>query len=396
MNIKKIVWFTGFSSIKVQKQIKTRRYLEPFAPWIPAAVNSFVGDENYEIHIISAHYYIDSYKTFSTDNIHYHFFNQGVPLLGNGWPSSFALDHWIKYKNLRIPALTILRNIKPDIIHFWGAEIPIASVFLDLNESEREKSIISIQGFKIAEGINAAPKVRIHIQNEVIKAANRFYTTCSWMDELVLKHSQNAKFFPLIYPINLPNYDSSIKKNYDLLFYARVTRSKGIEDLLEAILLLKNQGLVLSLLVMGPCDKEYQNELISKAKKLGIAKQVTWAGFMETQESLYKKAQEAKIYVLPTHSEILAGTVRESMAMKLPVITYATGCLPMLNSQNENVILVPTHDISQLATSILNLYNDLNAQESLRERAYKFIVDLNSKQNFKKQLEQGYKSILTT
>ncbi|UJP64475.1 glycosyltransferase family 4 protein [Mongoliitalea daihaiensis] len=395
MSVKKIVWFTGFSSLEVQEIIKTKRYTKPFAPWIPAAVKSFAGNKNYEIHIISAHYYIDSYKKFNTDNIHYHFFNQGIPFFGNGWPSWFPLDHWTHYKNLRGPALKILRKINPDVIHFWGAEIPIASIFLDLNDKEKEKTIISIQGFKIEEGANAAPKVRVHIQNEVIKSAKRFFTTCSWMDGIVLKHSPNAEFYPLIYPINLPKDNSSIKKKYDLLFYARVTQSKGIEDLLEAVYLIKSQDLELSLLVMGPCDKEYQNELITKAEKLGISKQVAWAGFMETQEALYQKAQEAKIYVLPTHSEILASTVRESMAMKLPVITYATGCLPMLNSQNENVILVPTNDIAQLTTSIINLYNDLEAQESLKERAYNYIINLNSNQNFRKQLEAGYNNILT-
>lgn len=394
MSVKKIVWFTGFSSLEVQNRINPRKYLKPFAPWIPAAVNSFVGDKNYEIHIISAHYYIDSYKKFSIDNIHYHFFNQGIPFLGNGWPSWFAFDHWIHYKNLRIPALKILRKINPDIIHFWGAEIPIASVYLDLNDREKEKSIISVQGFKIEKGANAAPKIRVQLQNAVIQIAKRFYTTCSWMNELVLIHSPNAEFYPLIYPINLPRYDGSIKKKFDLLFYARVTKSKGIEDLLVAISFIKKQGIELSLLVMGPCSNQYENELKTKAEELGISKQVTWAGFMKTQEALYKKAQEARIYVLPTHSEILAGTVRESMAMKLPVITYATGCLPMLNSQTENVVLVPTNNISQLADSIINLYLGVDKQDRLKERAYDYILEVNSNRNFKKQIEAGYNSIL--
>lgn len=392
---KKVVWFTYFSNEVLRKGIQPHKKVISFAPWIPAAIKVFYGDPKFEIHVVTPHYYIGCYKSFVDDNIYYHSFCKGIPIFGYGWPSWFPFDRWTNYLNLQLQGIRILRKINPDIIHFWGAENTFASIYNGLNDSERKKCIVSVQGFVLGTEGNHEYPLRYKLQNLILAKNQYFFTTCKWMDEKILKLNVSPKFYPLIYPINLPKYDNTIKKKYDLLFYARVNKSKGIEDLLEAISLIKKQNLELSLLIIGPCNKEYESDLKIKAEKLGISEQLTWAGYMETQEALYQKAQEANIYVLPTHSEILASTVRESMAMKLPVITYATGCLPMLNSQSENVILVTINDITQLANSITNLYNDFKVQESLKERAYNYIIDFNSEQNFKKQLELGYKDILT-
>ena len=71
-------------------------------------------------------------------------------------------------------------------------------------------------------------------------------------------------------------------------------------------------------------------------------------GYIQKREDLFRKVLEAKIYVLPTLIEGLATSAIEAMLLGLPVITYATGGMPFLNKDGENVLMAPTGDIDFL------------------------------------------------
>lgn len=396
-SMKKIVWLTGFSSDLLQKNLKLNKEIRTFAPWIPNSINAYYCDYNYEIHVITAHYYIGRSYYFKDENIHYHVVNQGIPFFGFGWAKLFPFDKISKFKNIRFSVKKIIRKINPDIIHVWGAEIPIASVTLDLTNEERKKTIVSLQGFKVTSGKDKAPKYRIELQNSIMRSNNNFFITCNWMKGILEQHKKTYNSFDLIYPIKLPEVNENIVKKYDILFYARITYSKGIEDLLRALYILKAKGKNYTCLIIGPADKDYLSKIKQMIDDFDLTDRITFTGFLKTQEEVFNKAQESKIYVLPTHDEVLASSVREAMAMKLPVITYDVGCMNILNNYNKNsntIFLVERFNIDELAICIDRLLSDNSLYNEVKNSAFEFIYDFNSLNKFKNQTLIAYNSLM--
>jgi glycosyltransferase involved in cell wall biosynthesis len=123
-------------------------------------------------------------------------------------------------------------------------------------------------------------------------------------------------------------------------------------------------------------DKEYADFLNKLCQENGISDNISFAGFMKTQEQLFREALKAKVTVLPTYHDALPGTVVESMFMKIPVIAYHVGGLPELNTRGNAVILVEKGDIETLAVKITELLNNKEYRKSLGESGYTIIQDM--------------------
>ena len=169
------------------------------------------------------------------------------------------------------------------------------------------------------------------------------------MKKVVQEINPNAQFHFHQYPYNIkPKENPNEKKEYDLVFFARINPSKGILDLLRAISLLNKNGKHIKALIIGNGNKEYLYELKSYCDKEKISQNVTWAGFLPTQNDVHKEASKAKISVLPTHYDMIPGTIIESMFLKIPVVAYRTGSIPEINSNDIFVKLIEENDIKSL------------------------------------------------
>jgi len=177
------------------------------------------------------------------------------------------------------------------------------------------------------------------------------------------------------YPIKAPTI---VKDNIggaepiDCVFFARVSKDKGIEDLLEAISIIKRKRASISLTVIGGANASYMLYLKNICTKLQIENNVDFIGFVPTQEDIYKYAIKAKLCVLPTYHDIIPGTIIESMYLKLPVVAYAVGGIPELNEKAKTIILVEKSKINQLAECIINLLTQPEKRRTLAENASKY------------------------
>jgi glycosyltransferase involved in cell wall biosynthesis len=105
-----------------------------------------------------------------------------------------------------------------------------------------------------------------------------------------------------------------------VLFLSRLHPKKGLELLLEAGALLQAQGVQAELLIAGPGDEHYVNELKKLAARLGVQSTTHFLGMVrgELKLSLY---QLADVFVLPTHQENFGLVLPEALACGTPVIT---------------------------------------------------------------------------
>ncbi len=108
--------------------------------------------------------------------------------------------------------------------------------------------------------------------------------------------------------------------SHKILFLSRIHPKKGVELLLEAGAILRDRGQPVQLLIAGPGDSDYLQQLETLNEKLGLNGQSQFLGMVRGVEklSLY---QLADVFVLPTYQENFGLVLPEAMAAGTPVVT---------------------------------------------------------------------------
>ena len=104
------------------------------------------------------------------------------------------------------------------------------------------------------------------------------------------------------------------------MFIGRIMRDKGIDELLEAIEVVKKNYRTTSLDIIGFCEEDYE-------KKLKIAQKRGLIIFHGMQKNIHKFIAESHCTILPSYHEGTSNVLLESAATGRPVIaTKIPGC----------------------------------------------------------------------
>ncbi len=151
------------------------------------------------------------------------------------------------------------------------------------------------------------------------------------------------------------------KEDFVLLFSGRVTKEKGIMELIEAITRL-NKYHNIKLLVLGSTffgnaknDNEFTMQLKHKAESQ--KERIIFTGFIPYSE-MPQYLLLSDVSVIPSiWDDPFPTTVLEAQAMGLPIITTRRGGIPEEVTEN-NAILLNTDEyfVDNLTDAILNLY----------------------------------------
>lgn len=364
----KVVWLCHFTNEEVQQKIKPFKKLNEMAPWIPPSIKLLENMDNMELHVISPHEYIVGIKKYELNGVHYYFYNAHMPLTGRHWPGFFKWDYISNFRNNKKIAKKLVKQIRPDIIHLHGAENAYySSTFLQF--TKEYPAIFTLQGL-ISNASAIGSKVfkkKVEVEAEVLKKIKfAFYRTETMKDQM-RSFNPNIEFFWNDYPTVKINPVNGVNKKFDIVFFARLSKDKGIEDLLKAVAIIKIKRPDVSLCVIGGRVTEPFQQLSSE---LGVSDNVTWVGFLPTQMAVHKLASQAKISVLPTYHDIISGTILESLFLKLPVVAYNVGSIHEVNEKEEIISLVDKLDVNGLAKAIEYLLDNPEIQKQRAEKGY--------------------------
>ena len=375
----KVAWICHFTNANVQERIKSTRKIDEFAPWITNFIKVLENSADLDLHIISPHRWITRDKSFKENGITYHFFNPGIPFYGRFWPPFFRFDRWTHYFFNKRKIAQIVNKIKPDIIHLIGAENAYYSSTI-LQFKDKYPVLITIQGFISHSSSNSKDALDGKlVEKKILESFRHFGYRTITMGKSIKSFNKQAILhwhsFPLLEreALNIPFE----QRKYDCVFFARVCKDKGIEDLLEAIALIKKKKIDIKLLIIGSAGNRYLDFLKKMCAKLNIIDNITLSGFLPTQEDVHVAASNAKICVLPTYHDIIPGTIIESMFLKIPVVAYNVGSIHELNRKNNEIVtLVEKADIQNLARAIDKLLNDDKLLEKKAEKGYLRAVEM--------------------
>ena len=351
----KVVWICHFSNAEIQSILHPGISSNEFASWITHLAELFEKENRIELHIVAPHNHISKRMHFVIRNIHYHLFNPHIFLFGKKITGIGKLDYKTNFIYIKYLVRRIVDCIKPDLIHLHGTENAYYSSSI-LQFKNKYPVMITIQGFisHASNKIDYSTAKRINVEQRILKNFKHFGYRTKTMGKDIKKYNPEAELHWHRYPtVDIKPIETS--KKYDIVFFARISKDKGIEDLLQALAIIKKAKHDVRLCIIGKGGSPYIAVLKKMADQLDISNNIYWAGFLPTQMEVHKMASAAKISILPTYHEIISGTIVESMFLKLPVVAYDVGSIHEVNDKEEYIYLVPKGDVNALAKKIMYL-----------------------------------------
>ena len=149
-----------------------------------------------------------------------------------------------------------------------------------------------------------------------------------------------------------------------LLFVGRITRDKGIFELIEAVSRLEsNQDFVL--LVVGPFEQDLEQEIRAFAQRL-CGEKVIFTGFCSEPE---KFMAITDILCLPSYREGFGTVIIEAAAMGIPVVGTRIYGLTDAVIDGETGCLVEPKNVQELTQAIQKLISDLDLRLTMGQKA---------------------------
>jgi glycosyltransferase involved in cell wall biosynthesis len=248
----------------------------------------------------------------------------------------------------------IYEKYKPDIVHHVALKpVLYGSIAAFLNQVPRTINALTGLGYVF---ISKNPFIRL--LRFIIMGMFRFLFQRQGSTLIVQNQDDYEKFRTFLAPdqialIKGSGVDTSLfcppktppKNNpLKLALVSRMLWDKGIGETIEAIRLLKEEGVPITLLLCGDPDPENPKSIDKKTLELwhrgGLC---TWMGHQHSIATLYQSVDGA---ILPSYREGLPKSLMEAASAGLPIITSdVPGCREVVRD-HENGFLIPISPLS--------------------------------------------------
>lgn len=163
-----------------------------------------------------------------------------------------------------------------------------------------------------------------------------------------------------------------------LLFVGRIEPLKGIDTLIDALAILRQQGLEMCLSVIGGDPDAGEQGISTEMARLHMIRER--AGMGDLVAFLGKRSQDTLPYyysaveavVVPSHYESFGMVALEAMACGTPVVASQVGGLAYLVQDNETGFTVPVDDPVALADKLAILMTDHELRARMGAKAADF------------------------
>lgn len=175
---------------------------------------------------------------------------------------------------------------------------------------------------------------------------------------------------------------------------SRLTRQKGLEQFLEAAVIVRATHPQARFLVVGGANKDhpaYWSVLTELAERLGLGDTVAFAGPRTDVPALLSASTVA---VMPSLNEALSNVLLESMAAGIPVVATRVGGTPEAVVDGENGLLVPPSSAPAIADAIRRVLDDPELGARLGAAARQTVHDRFSLDRMVSDTERLYASLL--
>lgn len=175
------------------------------------------------------------------------------------------------------------------------------------------------------------------------------------------------------------------------VFIGRISRDKGITELISAFSTVADAGYNADLLLVGPLDQECGGRCSVELAGMKQNPHIHYAGYQKVPEDYLAISD---VFCIPSYREGFGTTVIEAAAMGLPTIGTRINGLVDAVMDGQTGILVPVADENALASAMRGLLDDPGLIRKLGEAARKRCVELFDAKVLNGKLTEEYSGLL--
>lgn len=274
-------------------------------------------------------------------------------------------------RNCLFPLMKLFFNRKPRKILVFHIELAVLAIVIKKLFFQRAKIIVrSINtlsyAFKSSNGL-WGKYLALRVLKIVLPHSHKIIAQSSGMQKDLIQRFDIKDSQTIIIhnpAFNIKTNNTVVKENYknEFLFVGRLSRQKGLTNLIKAFALAYKQTPNIHLTLVG--EGTQRKNLKKLVNNLGLNSSITFEGFRKDTVPYYIRA---KATVLTSVFEGFPNVLVESIALGTPVIAFDCPSGPAdIIIQHRNGILIPNLDITAFSKAISDLANN-NIQFSKEE-----------------------------
>jgi len=172
-------------------------------------------------------------------------------------------------------------------------------------------------------------------------------------------------------------------------FVGRLTRDKGLADLERAMVLLRNSGIALQLLLVGKVDDKSGDIALERLRAIGI--NVVSTGHVERPAIYY---QLMDVFCLPSLREGFSTVALEASSSGVPVVvSTATGAIDAVRAGQTGLVF-QVGDSIQLAQQIEAILEDKLVAREMGDRGRRWVRDTFGRHAIQTAFIEEYESLV--
>lgn len=271
------------------------------------------------------------------------------------------------FKVLTATISWMVRARKPDVVHINTASKGstyrniILAFFI---RAFGRRYLVHLHGGAYREFYAAQTGWIKSLIRDYFRSASTVITLTDAWKEFVAQDLRVAKEKIAVVPNGTDYALTNVSKTREptIIFAGRVTRRKGVFELIEACRLISAETPV-KLVIAGN---------VEDADLLELIRGMSWIEALGTVPNDMLKQQIASswVFALPSHAENLPMTIIEAMSVRTAVVGSRVGGIPELISDGVTGLLVDRGDSTQLAAALARLLASQSVREELSERAF--------------------------
>lgn len=162
--------------------------------------------------------------------------------------------------------------------------------------------------------------------------------------------------------------------NIKLLFVGRIEKAKGMDELVQAFKLLRENNYPVMLHLAG-WETEDAKKYFQKLNESPITANFWQYHGLLGGQNLFNLYRSSDILVLPSHHEGFPRVIWEAMASSLPVISTKVGSIPQNLEHGVNSLLVEPKNQNKLFDSLIVIISDKSLRQQLIKNASILVQD---------------------
>ena len=396
----------------------------PFGGWLINASKDLANNEGIELSIAFPSNKANKFKELKGEKINYYPF---IPVKEN---DSKVIEYNESFK-------TLLKKLKPDIVHIYGTEIPHTLSMVNTCNYLNIKTVISIQGLvsiiqkhmysdlpfyaiygntfrnlirkDSVNGLKKLFKYRGNYEIEALKKTNHIIGRTTWDKACSNQISPEAKYHfcneTLREEFYKHQWDINDCEKFSIFLSQGQYPIKGLHYVLEAMPLILKKFPLAKVYISGKNITEsdslknklfltYYGKYIKRMiKKLDLEEKVIFTGPLD-EENMCHQYLKSHVFVCPSSIENSPNSLGEALMLGVPSIASYVGGIPDLLIDNEEGFLYQHNAPYMLAHYVCKIFENENIALKFSKNAREYKLEAHSRDKNTKRLIEIYNEIL--